>query len=65
MQQVDGGQFDMAGAPLAGTPEQLAEDVDRLIAMDVHEIFLDLTTGGFTLKEQLDMLPVLASLQVG
>jgi hypothetical protein len=64
MLQEEGGQFDLSDAPLAGSPAELAEDVERLISMGVDEVFFDLTTGGFALNKQLDLLGTLSALQI-
>jgi alkanesulfonate monooxygenase SsuD/methylene tetrahydromethanopterin reductase-like flavin-dependent oxidoreductase (luciferase family) len=64
MLQEEGGQFDLSDAPLAGSPTELAKDVERLMSMGVDEIFFDLTTGGFPLSKQLDLLGPLSALQI-
>jgi hypothetical protein len=64
MLQEPGAAFDMSDSPLSGINTELAEDVERLMAMGIDEVFFDLTTGGFPLKKQLDLLSTLAALQV-
>ncbi|HEY1972923.1 MAG TPA: hypothetical protein VGH89_33580 [Pseudonocardia sp.] len=62
MLYTPGSQF-ADGAPLSGSPKELADDIEVVRSWGVREIALDIITGGHSLADQLAMLDTLAALQ--
>lgn len=62
MPLTEGSQF-AQGAPLSGKPDELAEDIEVIRSWGVHEVALDIITGGHPLADQFAMLDTLAGYQ--
>jgi probable F420-dependent oxidoreductase len=63
MLQTERSQFRTDDAPLSGTPDEIADDIEVLRSWGVQEIALDLITGGHYVRDQLAMLGELSALQ--
>lgn len=52
-------------SPFNGAPNQIAADLNRAAASGISEVLFDLVSHGAPLERQLELLPMLASLQAG